>query len=107
MRRTVGIWSILALTVGGCAIQYDRTYLGTEVGEFQIAAFSEVGPPNSGPGQSGVRNNETSAICVKWLGAGGYSNGPYFRIEPGQEIYHPMRGVLLSGISVTNDLREC
>lgn len=104
--RWTGIWSVAALAVTGCATQMDRTYLGTEVGGFQVAGFSEVGPPNSGPGYAGVRNNESVAMCVGWL-LGGVPTGPYFRVEPGQDYYHPMRGALLEGVRVTNDLSRC
>lgn len=106
MRLTTGILAATALTVAGCALPVDRTYLGTQVGNFQIAAFSEVGPPNSGPGYSGVRNNEAVPMCVAWINPGGVS-GPYFRIQPGQEIYHPMRGVMLTGVGASNDLSKC
>lgn len=104
--RWAGIGVAAALVVAGCALQYDRTYLGTEVGGYQIAGFSEVGPPNSGPGYVGVRNNEPVAMCVAWLDSAG-GRGAYFRIEPGQEVYHPVRGALLSGVGATNDLSKC
>lgn len=106
MMRWVGISGALALIVGGCAVQYDRAYLGTSVGGFQIAGFSEVGPPNSGAGYSGVRNNEPVPMCVAWINPGGV-RGAYFRVGPGQEVYHPVRGVQLTGVGATNDLSQC
>jgi hypothetical protein len=106
MRWTMGILGAAALTVSGCALNYERTYLGTEIGGFQVAGFSEVGPPNSGPGYVGARNNEPVPMCVAWLSSNGVA-GPYFRVQPGQDYYHPMRGALLSGLAVTSDLNKC
>jgi hypothetical protein len=95
------------MTLTACAVTYERVYLTETVSsDWQIAGFSEYGPPNSGPGYVGVRNNEPVAMCVGWL-SGGVPTGPYFRVEPGQDYYHPVRGAALEGVRISDDLSEC
>jgi hypothetical protein len=102
-KRKIGTGLLAAITLTACAVTYEREYL-TEINPSgrQISAFQEYGPPNSGPGYAGVQNNEPFAVCVAWQ-----SSGPYFRVEPGQDLYHPMRGAALTGVSISDDLSEC
>jgi hypothetical protein len=74
-----------APTVTGCAIQMERTDLGTEAGGFQVTGSKEAGPLNFAAGYAGVRNHEPVAMRVGRL-LGGVPSGTNFRVDNGVHV---------------------